>query len=67
MSILGYWAVLQPIALNFGTQVISENGQLDTNIPAKTEDVEVDSIVEKLEVVGHSSKDLASQLRLKQV
>ena len=41
--------------------------QSDTYIPAKTEDVEVDSIVEKLQVIGHSSKDLASQFRLKQV
>ena len=54
MSILGYWAVLQPIALNFGTKSDLGNGhshswtqtQLDTDIPAKTKDVEVEGIVE---------------------
>ena len=38
--------------------------QSDTYIPAKTEDVEVDSIVEGLQVIGNSSEDLARQLNL---
>ena len=32
--------------------------------PAKTEDVEVESIVEELQVVGNSSKNLEGQLSL---